>query len=104
MDQWFTGLEMAAADDVPICDEKPVSGRLEEKGFYLKTAPPHLDRVSAIEMGIASRCRQIRIAHATQLLIENGHRIVTCPIEQDRHFGWEVFVQLEPHLRHSLLG
>ena len=48
--------------------------------------------------------RQLRIAHTAQLLIENSHRVMTCPIEQSRHFGWEVFVQLEPHLSHSLPG
>lgn len=36
--------------------------------------------------------RQIRIACTAQLLIENGDRIMACPIEQIRHFRGEVFV------------
>ncbi len=36
--------------------------------------------------------RQLRIACTSQLLIENGDRIMACTIEQIRHFRGEVFV------------
>ena len=86
------------------CDQRAKAERLfVEERRRLKIIPYAFGKKPILKTG-ARNSRQLRIAHTAQMPIENGDRIMACPIEQIRHFRGEVFVQLEPHLGHSLLG
>ena len=56
---------------------------------------------------VAQSMEKVRAVYADGrfvVLVENRHRVMSCTVEQIRHFGGEVFVQLESHLNLFLLG